>query len=137
MLKKVAVILFTERTPASQPCDGLLLELTKSGRPSFVLPATACEPGEMPTQAVARLAASLGCQIPSAAWSLLGIFRDESTVVFTASVSAKSLQGSRQPERFRVDSAQMWLCDAWVNPVHYEADFLQLLALAHAEHQSN
>lgn len=132
---KIAIILFTKRTSASQPCNGLLLEQTGSGRPSFVLPAMDCEPGEVPTQAVARLSGKLGFSIPSAAWSLVGIFRDESTVVFTASVLEKSIQDWQEPERFRFNSAQLWMCEAWVNPAHYEPDFLQLLVQAHAEHQ--
>lgn len=134
MLKKVAVVLFAARTPTSQPCDKLLLERTESGQPSFVLPSVDVDPGELPTQAAARIAANLGCNIPSASWELMGLIRDESTVVFTATVPAKVFQDLPVTKRFRIDSAQMWVCEAWVNPAHYEPDFLQVLAEAHAVH---
>jgi len=134
MIKKVAIVLFSKRTPTSQPCDMLVLEGTDSGRPSFILPSVDVSPGELPTQAVARLAASIGCNIPSATWEMMGIIRDESTVVFTASISAKAFQDLTLAKKFRVESAQMWMCEAWVNPMHYESDFLQVLAEAHAVH---
>lgn len=128
MTQNVIVVLFGAR--AQQECRMLAMKRAKSGLPAFVLPAGETAEGETPAQAASRIAREMGCLVPPSSWKLAGHARADNTQVFTASLPGDAFFQLGANAKLRIDSAEMTMCDAWVNPRTYEVDFLHLLVLA-------
>jgi hypothetical protein len=132
MSQDVIAVLFSPR--AHCPCRELVLQRTKQGLPSFVLPSGKVLDGESPEQAASRIARGLGTLVPPALWKVAGAAREGTATVVTASIPADAYAQLALSPKLRLDSAEMSMCDAWVNPRNYELDFLYVLVLARAAH---
>jgi len=130
MLIDVTVVLFSPRSGC--PCRELAM-LRAPGRPAFVFPATSLKGRETTSEAASRLIQSLGSEVPASLWKFAGAVHTGSTAVLTAIVSADTL-ALLASKKVYTGSAEMMMCDAWVNPQNYQPDFLSILAMARAAH---